>query len=129
MSGAMIFVTILIAMSIAHMEIGRGMMVIGGWVIGFMVIRLWMIGFRMIGLRMVGFIVMIGFMMIRLWMIGRLMIRLWMIRLMMVGLWMMKRVYMVGLRVVDTMMTEGAQAVELRAMSMNFPKKSKVRPG
>merc|ERR1719362_2814881 len=119
MSGAMIFVTILIAMSIAHMEIGRGMMVIGGWVIGFMVIRLWMIGYRMIGLRMVGFIVMIGFMMIRLWMIRRMMIRLW----------MMIRVYMVGLRVVDTMMTDRAQAVELRAMSMNFPKKSKVRPG
>lgn len=114
MSGVMIFVTILIAMSIAHMEIGRGMMVIRGRVIGFMMIRLWMIG-----LRMIGFIVMIRFMMIRLWM---------MIRLMMVGFAVI-RVYMVWLRVVDTMMTQGAQAVELRAMSMNFPKKSKVRPG
>jgi len=39
------------------------------------------------------------------------------------------KVYMVGLRVVDTMMTQGPQTVELRAISMNFPKKSKVRPG
>ena len=113
MSGVMIFVTILIPMSVANMEIGRRMMMIGGWVIGFMVIRLWMVGFRMIGLRMIWFIVMIGFMMIRLWMVGLVMIR----------------VYMVRLRVVHTMVAEGAQAMELRAMSMNFPKKSKVRPG
>ena len=113
MSGVMILVTILIPMSVANMEIGRGMMMIGGWVIGFMVIRLWMVGFRMIGLRMIWFIVMVGFMMIRLWMVGLVMIR----------------VYMVRLRVVHTMMAEGAQAMELWAMSMNFPKKSKVRPG
>merc|ERR1719438_781438 len=99
-SGVMILVTILITMSVAHMEICRGLLVVGGW--------------------MVGLVMMIGFMMIRLWMmIGLMMIRLWMI-------W----VYMVRLGVVDAMMAgQGAEAVKLWAVSMNFPKKSKVGPG
>lgn len=100
----MILVTILITMSVAHMEICRGMMVVGGW---------------MVGLMMVGLMV-VGGWMIRLWM---------MVGLMMIGL-MMIRVYMVRLGVVDGVMTgQGAEAVEFWAVSMNFPKKSKVRPG
>ena len=53
------------------------------------------------------------------------MVRLWMmIRFMMI------RVYMMRLGVVDAVMAgQGAEAVKLRAVSMNFPKKSKVRPG
>ena len=100
----MILVTILIPMSVAHMEICRGMMVVGGWVVWLMMIWLWMIGLVM----------MIRFM-VRLWM---------MIRFMMI------RVYMMRLGVVDAVMAgQGAEAVKLRAVSMNFPKKSKVRPG
>ena len=109
-----ILVTILIPMSVAHMEICRGMMVVGGWVIWLwmiwlMVVGGWMIGLVMIWLRMIWLVMMIG---------------------LMVRLWMVIRVYMMRLGVVDAMMAgQGAEAVELRAVSMNFPKKSKVRPG
>ena len=104
-----ILVTILIPMSVAHMEICRGMMVVGGWVIWLMVVGGWMIGLVMIWLVMM----------------IRLMMRLWM----MIGL-VMIRVYMMRLGVVDAMVAgQGAEAVELRAVSMNFPKKSKVGPG
>ena len=98
MSGMVILVTILITMSVAHMQICRGMMVVGG---------------RMVGLMMIWLMVVGG------WMIGLMMMRLGVIR-----------VYMVRLRGVDAVMVgQGAEAVKLRAVSMNFPKKSKVRPG
>merc|ERR550532_2304073 len=110
----MILVTILIPMSVAHMEICRGMMVVWVWMIWLMVVGGWMIGLVMIWLWMIGLVMMI-----------RLMVRLWMmIRFMMI------RVYMMRLGVVDAMMAgQGAEAVKLRAVSKNFPKKSKVRPG
>ena len=92
------------------------------------IMRLWL---RMNRLRL-GVIIRLWFRMngLGLWVV----IRFWfgMVRL---GLWMMIRlmvirVYMMRLRVVDAMVAgQGAEAVKLRAVSMNFPKKSKVRPG
>ena len=118
-----ILVTILIPMSVAHMEICRGMMVVGGWVIWLMVVGGWMIGLVMIWLRMIVLVMMIR-LMVRLWMIGLVVIRVYMMRLVVI------RVYMMRLRVVDAVVAgQGAEAMKLRAVSMNFPKKSKVRPG
>jgi len=114
-----ILVTILITMSVAHMQICRGMMVVGGRMVGLMMIWL-----RVIGGWMIRLVMMIGLMMIWLMVVGG-----WMIGLMMMRLGVI-RVYMVRLRVVDAVMAgQGAEAVKLRAVSMNFPKKSKVRPG
>ena len=114
MSGVMILVTILIAVTIAYMKIGRGVMVVRGWVIGVVMIRLWMIRHRVIRLRMIRLRMMNWFMMIWVWLMIRVHMRLWVMEHRVVG---------------RVRAGQGAEPMKVWAVSMNFPKKSEVRPG
>merc|ERR1712130_571053 len=93
-----IFVTIFITMTIAHMKIGWWMMIrlmmIRFWVIRFMMVWLWMVRFMMIGFRV------IWIMMIRVYMMVN---------------WVMKRCWS------WTMWSK-----PVKVWSMNLPKKSKI---
>ena len=122
MSGVMILVTILIAVSIAYMKIGRGVMVVRGWVIGVVMIRLWMIRHRVIRLRMIRLVMMNWFMMIWVWLMIRVHMRLW----------VMEHRVVVRVRAgqgAEQGAGQGAEPMKVWAVSMNFPKKSEVRPG
>ena len=127
MSGVMILVTILIAVTIAYMKIGRGVMVVRGWVIGVVMIRLWMIRhrvirLRMIRLRMIRLVMMNWFMMIWVWLMIRVHMRLWVMEHRVVG-----RVR--AGQGAEQGAGQGAEPMKVWAVSMNFPKKSEVRPG
>merc|ERR1719242_2020907 len=121
MSGVMILVTILIAVTIAYMKIGRGVMVVRGWMIRHRVIRL-----RMIRLRMIRLVMMNWFMMIWVWLMIRVHMRLWVMEHRVVGRVRAGQGAEQGAR---QGARQGAEPMKVWAVSMNFPKKSEVRPG